>query len=516
MATHAILPWDCSTATAVLPERGAGRVLFLYSWSKGAALPYHRKKLVLVLSALAHFRDELRAMGHEVHHRGAPTYVEAIQAWLADHPDDTVIVQEPAEFGVSRSLHALAAEDPRVQIVPDRRFLVSRAWFAEWARGRKLFRMEDFYRAQRKRLGILMEPNGEPTGGTWNLDAENRKTAKALRKHGLPPAPLAFPPDATTREAMALADGLPDHWGSTEGFGYPVTRADALRALDDFIAHRLADFGPFEDAMLKGETVLYHSQLSVAMNVGLLHPLEMVQAAEAAYRAGRAPLASVEGFVRQIIGWREYVNGIYWHQGPAYRDANYFGFTRPLPQLYWEPEATDLACLRDVVETVRTHAYAHHIPRLMILCNFAVLSGVNPGALSDWFWAGFADAMEWVELPNVVGMGTFGDGGLMASKPYVSSANYINRMSDYCSSCRYDPSLRTGADACPFNYLYWTFLDDIRSRGLDVGERMAMPLRTLANTIDPGELAAMHAERERFLARLEPDRTGWVARHDQG
>lgn len=514
MATHLVLPWDFSTATALLPENG-GRVLFLDSMAKGAALPFHRKKLVLVLSALRHFRDELREAGYEVHHRVGASYADGIRDWLRDHPDDRVVVQQPTEWGIARSIADLAAEDGRVEIRPDRRFLVSREWFAEWARGRTLFRMEDFYRAQRKRLGILMETPTTPAGGTWNLDAENRKTATALRKHGLPAPPLAFPPDGLTREVMALVDARADHWGETEGFDYPVTRAQALAALEDFITHRLADFGPFEDAVLAGEPVLYHSRLSVAMNVGLLHPLEMVQAAEVAWREGRAPLQSVEGFVRQIIGWREYVNGIYWHRMPDYREVNYFGFTRPLPHLYWEPEATDLACLRDTVATVREHAYAHHIPRLMVLCNFAVLAGVDPGALSDWFWAGFADAMEWVELPNVVGMGTFGDGGLMASKPYVSSANYINRMSDHCSGCRYDPKARTGANACPFNYLYWTFLDDIRTRELGVGERMAMPLRNLEK-IPAAELAAMHAERERFLAALEPERTGWVFRHDDG
>jgi deoxyribodipyrimidine photolyase-related protein len=369
-----------------------------------------------------------------------------------------------------------------------------------------------------------------------------------------------------------------------DGFDLPVTRAQALEALDDFVTHRLAEFGPFEDAMLSGERTLYHSRLSAAMNVGLLHPAEMVEAAVTAWEngdperrrrggeRGRAasaaqrgtgirsaagaeesedakrpqlngigtdsgslfpapaspiPLSSLEGFVRQIIGWREYVNGIYWQQMPGYREVNYFGFTRPLPQLFWEPERTDLACLKDVVTSVRDTAFAHHIPRLMILCNFAVLTGVHPLRLSEWFWAGFADAMEWVELPNVVGMGTFGDGGLLASKPYVSSAAYINRMSNYCGGCRYNPKLRTGPDACPFNYLYWTFLDDVRGEGgtgkgergtgkrLDIGQRMALVLKQLEK-IAPTELAAMREARARFLRGIEADSTGWAFHHDQG
>lgn len=219
--------------------------------------------------------------------------------------------------------------------------------------------------------------------------------------------------------------------------------------------------------------------------------------------------------MRQIIGWREYVNGIYWLTMPAYRQHSYFGFDRPLPQLYWEPERTDLACLRDSVRMVRETAYAHHIHRLMVLSNFATLAGVHPLRLSEWFWAGFADAMEWVELPNVVGMATFGDGGLLASKPYVSSAAYINRMSNYCGGCRYNPALRTGPDACPFNYLYWTFLDDIRRKQLDVGQRMALVFKGLERIPAP-ELAEMRAERERFLAALEPDEMGWRFDHDQG
>ncbi len=522
MRTWFIGPWELSSATAILPASPReGRVLLVESTGKGAALPWHRWKLVLVLSALRHLKAELEAQGFVVDHRVAPSYAEGIRAHLAEHAPEAVTVQAPAEWGIAQSIAALARQEARVRLEPDRRFLTSREWFAGWAKGRKLLRMEDFYRQQRRRLGILVDGNGDPVGGQWNLDRENRESAKALRAHGLPAAPVAFPHDEITRKVIRLVDGMPGHWGSTAGFDLPVTRAQALAALDDFVAHRLADFGPYEDAMLAGETYLYHSRLSAAMNVGLLHPREIADRAVAAWERGVAgtgpavPLQSLEGFVRQVIGWREYVNGIYWLAMPDYRARNYFGFSRPLPQLFWEPERTDLACVRDSVRMVRDTAYAHHIHRLMVLCNFANLTLTDPRRLSDWFWAAFADAMEWVELPNVVGMGTFGDGGLLASKPYVSSAAYLQRMSDYCGGCRYDPKRRTGEGACPFNYLYWSFLDDVRRGGFDVGQRMALVLKQLEK-LPAAELAAMRAEREAFLASLAPDASGWTFAHDQG
>jgi len=529
MRTYFVGPWELSTATAILPATPAGgRVLLVESLGKGAAVPYHRKKLVLVLASLRHLVAELRAAGFEVDHRVAPSYAVGIREHIARFHPTEVLVAEPAEWGITQSIRALAAEmaapgdgdgRPRapVTIVPDRRMLVPRDWFADWAHGRKLLRMEDFYRLQRRRLDLLVDSSGDPVGGAWNLDADNRENARALAKHGVPDEPVSFAPDGVVQGVCLLVDGMPNHWGDTAGFDLPTSRAQALEALDDFITHRLADFGPFEDAMLEGRVYLYHSRLSAAMNVGLLHPREVVDAAVRAYDNGRGPvpLQSVEGFVRQIIGWREYVNGIYWTKMPAYRDVNYFGFTRALPQAYWDPDAIDLACVSDSVRMVRDTAYAHHIHRLMILANFATLVGVHPLRLSEWFWAGFADAFEWVELPNVIGMGTYGDGGTMSSKPYVSAAAYINRMSNYCSGCRYDPKLRDGPTACPFNYLYWTFLDDIRTRKLGVGQRMALVLKAI-DKFPAAELAAMHASRTRFLETLAPDRTGWTFAADAG
>ncbi len=520
LPTWFIGPWELSKATAHLPPTPtAGRVLLIESTDKGSALPWHRWKLVLVLSALRHFAEELRGEGYQVDHRVAPSYAKGIRDHIAEFGPSEVVAQEPAEWGISRSVGEVA------RLLPDRRFLTTRQEFARWAQGRKLLRMEDFYRWQRKRLRILVDRRGEPEGGRWNLDRENRQSARALLKRGLPRAPISFEHDAITRKVMRLVTRMDHHWGSVDGFDLPVTRDQALAALKDFLDHRLADFGPYEDAMLSGQTYLYHSRLSAAMNVGLLHPREMIDAAIEQWQGvkrgtqneerGTIPLQSLEGFVRQIIGWREYVNGIYWTQMPNYREANYFGFERPLPQLYWDPELTDLACLRDSVRMVKDHAYAHHIHRLMVLSNFANLAGVNPLRLSEWFWAGFADAMEWVELPNVVGMSTFGDGGLLASKPYVSSAAYINRMSNYCGGCRYDPKLRVGDDACPFNYMYWSFLDHVANKKFDVGQRMALVLKQAA-AIPAEEMRAMKLQRQRFVESLKPDDTGWAFRFDQG
>ncbi|MGE0442731.1 MAG: cryptochrome/photolyase family protein [Gemmatimonadales bacterium] len=550
LPTFFVGPWELSSATAILPERPeAGRILLVESTGKGAALPYHRHKLVLVLSALRHFRDELRARGFEVDHRVASTYAQGILDHVAAAAPSDVIVQQPAEWGIARSILALAdlpqesvrgsgtvrgpldaAPRTTLAVLPDRRFLTSRADFAAWSDGRKLYRMEDFYRWQRKRLGTLLDREGNPLGGRWNFDPENRLGAKALQRHGTPPAPKAFPADDVTRKVTKLVDALPDHWGTTAGFDLPTSRTEALAALDEFVAERLEWFGPFQDAIVSGDDFGFHARIAAAMNVGLLHPGEIVERAVSwlrdRARAGKGRtgpardgwqqhLPSVEGFIRQVIGWREYVNGIYWRFMPDYRHRNYFGRTRRLPALYWDPDRTDLACLADAVRGVRDTAYAHHIRRLMVLANFATLAEVDPLALSDWFWAGFADAMEWVELPNVVGMGTYGDGGLLGSKPYVSSAAYLNRMSNCCTGCRYDAGKRTGRDACPFNFLYWTFLDEIRTRKLDVGQRMRLVLKGLER-IPAEELAAMHDERRRFLDNLPEEATGWRFDHDAG
>jgi deoxyribodipyrimidine photolyase-related protein len=360
-----------------------------------------------------------------------------------------------------------------VDILPDTRFICSIDEFAAWAKDRKQLRMEYFYREIRRKTGLLMDGE-EPAGGVWNLDHDNRKPAKSDL---FLPQPAQFQQDAITREVAALVrDRFADHFGDADPFWFAVTRADAQAAFDHFIETALAKFGDHQDAMLIGERFLYHSVISIYLNCGLLDPLGVCRGIEAAYRAGHAPLNAAEGFIRQIIGWREYVRGIYWLKMPAYAASNALGHTRALPGFYWTGE-TDMACIRAAVTQTREEAYAHHIQRLMVTGNFALLAGVSPQQLHEWYLVVYADAYEWVELPNTIGMSQFADGGLLASKPYIASGAYINRMSDYCKGCAYDVKQRTGPRACPFNALYWNFISrhpDLIARN----PRTAQMLRT--------------------------------------
>ncbi|MBS0561029.1 MAG: cryptochrome/photolyase family protein, partial [Proteobacteria bacterium] len=334
----------------------------------------------------------------------------------------------------------------------------------------------------RRETGILMQgpDGGEPAGGEWNYDHDNRK---ALPCNEPVPARRRFPPDEITRSVMALvAARFQGHFGDLEDFGWPVTREDALAALDDFIAIALPRFGTYQDAMKQGEAFLFHSLLSPCLNLGLLLPHEVCAAAERAWRDGHAPLNAAEGFIRQILGWREYVRGIYWSRMPAYAESNALNARRPMPWFYWTGE-TPMNCLRQSIGEIRRNAYGHHIQRLMVTGNFALLAGIAPAEIEEWYLAVYADAFEWVELPNVHGMAIFADGGLLASKPYAASGAYIDRMSDYCTGCAFDPKQKAGPRACPFNYLYWEFL--IRNETVLAGNpRMAMPYRTLAGFSD--------------------------------
>jgi deoxyribodipyrimidine photolyase-related protein len=386
-----------------------------------------------------------------------------------------------------------------VEIRADTRFLCSHREFEAWADGRSQLTMEFFYRDMRKKTGLLID-DGKPTGGRWNFDKENRKPATADL---LMPRPIAFRPDEITGEVMALVERrFGNNPGSLEGFDYAVTAADAERQAASFLANTLPQFGDYEDAMLTGERFLWHSILSPYINSGLLDPLDLCRRAEAGYRAGRAPLNSVEGYVRQIIGWREYMRGIYWHEGPGYVDRNFFGHDRALPAWYWTGD-TDMHCLaQSLGQTIET-AHAHHIQRLMVIGNFALLIGADPKQVHRWYLEIYLDAYEWVELPNTLGMSQFGDGGLLGSKPYVSSGAYINRMSDYCRHCRYNVGKRVGEDACPFNALYWDFL--ARHRGkLGDNRRLAMPYRNWDRQSEADQIAT-RAQAAAFLGKLDEE-----------
>jgi deoxyribodipyrimidine photolyase-related protein len=397
-------------------------------------------------------------------------------------------ITEPGDWRVLQALHAVAERcGVPLEITEDRHFMCSRAQFEAHAKGRKGLRMEYFYRELRRRHRVLMDGD-EPAAKRWNFDADNRAAFDA-RGPGFLPPPTRFEPDAGTAEVIALVNRrFAEHPGSLASFGWPVTRVQALQVLHDFIDQRLESFGRFEDAMWSGEPWLYHSQLSAALNLKLLDPREVITAAEAAWRAVRVPLAGAEGFIRQIIGWREYVRGIYWAQMPGYLERNTLAAHEPLPAFYWTGEVA-MNCLRDAITQTLEHGYAHHIQRLMVTGLYALLLGVDPKAVHGWYLAVYVDAVEWVELPNTLGMSQFGDGGLMASKPYAASGKYIDRMSNHCRGCRFDPAQRSGDAACPFTTLYWDFLQ--RHQSLLAGNpRMALQVKNLAR-IDAPERKAI-------------------------
>ncbi len=465
---------------------------------------HHKKKIVLVLSAMRHFARALEARGVRVDYVALddPANTHTLRGELlravARHRPERVVATESGEWRLEEDMRGwAAAAGTEVEIRDDTRFLCRKQEFRAWAAGRGGLRMEFFYRDMRRRHGVLMAGE-EPEGGRWNFDPENRKP---LPKGVQPPAVPGYAPDATTLAVMALvAARFADHFGEVEGFALPVTARDAGGALEDFVRHRLARFGDWQDTMKTGESTMFHALISTSMNCGLLEPMAACRAAEAAWRAGEAPLNAVEGFIRQILGWREYVRGVYWLKVPEYRTLNGLGAERALPWFYWSGE-TRMNCLHQAITDTRTHAYAHHIQRLMITGNFALLAGLHPDAVDEWYLVVYADAYEWVEMPNVRGMALHADGGVMGSKPYASSGAYINRMSDYCGACRYDVKQSTGPDACPFNALYWDFIARHRER-LAGNMRMAMPVRTLER-MAPERLAALRHQAAGFLAAMD-------------
>ncbi|XDZ64716.1 cryptochrome/photolyase family protein [Alphaproteobacteria bacterium LSUCC0684] len=500
-----VLGDQLSTSLASLADLKMGDTVLMAEVAEEAGyVNHHQKKIAFIFSAMRHFAEELRQDGVNV------VYVKF------DDPENTgslrgeveravhrinpsrLILTEPGEFrlreefGTWEDVFGLS-----VELRPDTRFLTTIQAFSSWAEGRKSLRMEFFYRQARRQHQILM--NGEdPEGGQWNFDQENRQPPREGVK---PPATFRVEPDAITRDVLDLVrQKFSHHFGHLDGFGYAVCRKDALKAVDLFIEERLPHFGTWQDAMVDGEPWMYHAHIGLYLNAGLLLPLEVIRRAEQAWHEGKAPLNAVEGFIRQILGWREYVRGIYWLNMPQYASANALGAHRPLPDFYWTAD-TDMRCLQQCVTETRDNAYAHHIQRLMVLGNFALLAGIDPAEVNAWYLAVYADAYEWVELPNVSGMTLYADDGYLASKPYAASGAYINRMSTYCRRCRYKVAAKSGPDACPFNYLYWDFL--IRNRGrLKNNPRMGMPYRTL-DRMDAGKIEIIRHDSRRFLDGLD-------------
>lgn len=461
---------------------------------------HHPKKIALVFAAMRKFAKRLEKQGWTVAYSqlddtdNAGSIVGELLRRAEQTGAEAVLATEPGEW---RLIDALKYAPIKVHILPDDRFIASHQEFESWAEGRKALRMEYFYREMRRKTGLLME-DGEPAQGKWNFDHDNRKPAPdEIDFEG----PLRFTPDAVTQEVLDLVEARFDnHFGALRPFWFATTREEALEQLEHFVSKGLARFGDFQDAMLNDNRFLYHSLVSTSINLGLLSPLEVCEAVAEAYAEGRAPINAAEGFIRQIIGWREYMRGIYFLEGPDYMTRNALAQTRDLPALYWGAE-TRMNCLEKAVVQTRDEAYAHHIQRLMITGNFALLAGIDPHQVHEWYLAVYADAYEWVEAPNTIGMSQFADGGIIASKPYVSSGAYINRMSDYCKTCSYSVSRKTGEGACPFNLLYWHFLDRHRAR-FEGNPRMAQMYRTW-DRMDAEKRKTVIEEGDAILSRLD-------------
>ena len=493
-------------------DRNNAVILMMEVWEEATYVRHHQQKIALIFSAMRHFAAELREAGWRVDYvtlddpDNADSFTGEVARAVERHAPAAIRVVEPGEWRVLQAMVEWADKFPcPVEIVPDTRYLCSIAQFRRWAEGRDHLTMEFFYREMRRATGLLMTEAGLPVGGQWNYDAQNRAPPSGRMQAPIRPP---FEPDEITLEVLDLVEArFGTHFGALRPFRWPVTAAQAEAAANAFLAERLELFGTYQDAMVAGEEQLFHSLLSTSINLGLLDPLDLCRRAEAMFHDGRAPLNSVEGFIRQIIGWREYIRGFYWYLMPGLAEANALGAHRPLPDFYWTGE-TDMACLADCVRSTHANAHAHHIQRLMVLGNFALLAGIEPRAVQDWYLVVYADAYEWVELPNVSAMILYADGGRLATKPYAASGNYINKMSNYCSQCAYAPDIKTGPSACPFNPLYWHFMHRHRPR-LERNRRIGRVYATWDR---------MGADRQReyldtaeaFLAALQPAAPGWA------
>ncbi len=493
-------------------------ILMMEVWDEATYVKHHKQKIVLIFSAMRHFASELRDAGWTVDYvtltdeDNSGSFTGEVARAIERHDPREVRVVEAGEWRVQQQIEEWADKFAcAVEILADDRFICSHAAFSEWADDRKQLTMEHFYREMRRKTGLLMREDGKPEGGEWNYDKDNREPPPKDAQGAIaPPRRRVFEPDQVTREVIDLVEAqFADHFGDLENFGWPVTRDDAEKAADDFFAHRIECFGPFQDAMVHGKDDMYHSMLSTSINLGLLDPLDLCRRAETAYENGTAPINSVEGFIRQIIGWREDVRGFYWRFMPGLETDNALGASRDLPEFFWTGE-TEMRCLADCIRSTRENAHAHHIQRLMVLGNFCLIAGIDPAQVQDWFLVVYADAYQWVELPNVSAMILYADGGKLATKPYAASGNYINKMSDYCGECVYSPAKKTGEGACPFNPLYWRFMTSNRET-LESNHRVGRVYATWDR---------MEAERQRdyldsadeILARLEPARSGWARR----
>ncbi len=471
--------------------------------SEATRVKHHKKKIAFIFSAMRHFAEELKGKGHRVHYTkytdsdNGGSFTEEVSRALKLYNFEQIVVTMPSEYSVLKEVERWKDEfDVEVKICPDERFLCTSGQFAKWAEGRKQLRMEYFYREMRREHNILMDGD-KPVGGQWNYDSENRKPPKGGLN--IPKTYIGHTDEITDEVLELVGREFDEHFGDLEPFFFAVNADQARYALRKFIEERLMNFGDFQDAMLQGEPWMYHSHISFYINCGLLTPRECIEAAEIAYHKGQAPINAVEGFIRQILGWREYVRGLYWLKMPKYEGMNHLKATRHLPDFFWTAK-TEMNCLKQCIQETKENAYAHHIQRLMVLGNFALIAGLNPDEVNEWYWVVYADAYQWVELPNVSGMILFADGGLLASKPYAASGAYINKMSNYCKDCHFSVSKKNGLNACPFNYLYWDFLIK-HKEALENNPRMTMIYRTLSK-MSSERIDEIGEDSKRFLSML--------------
>ena len=493
---------DLSALQGVQPEEDV--ILMVEVQEENTYVPHHKHKIVLILSAMRHFAARLQEDGFQVDYikqddpENTGSFTGEVMRAMERHSPAHIVVTEPGEWRVLQMMESWQKQSGLpVEIREDDRFLCSIKEFAQHANGRKTLRMEFFYREMRKKTGWLMNDQS-PEGGSWNYDAENRKPLPDGVKI---PERRRYVPDDITEEVIRLVDRrFAHHIGETGNFGWAVTRDDALVTLGHFITDCLPRFGDYQDAMKTGEDFVFHSVLSPYINIGLLNPREVCLAALGSWKNGNAPLPAVEGFIRQVLGWREFIRGVYWLYMPDYAESNFLDAKRPLPSFYWTGD-TKMKCMRQAIGSTIRNAYAHHIQRLMVTGNFALLAGTDPKEVQEWYLAVYADAFEWVELPNTHGMALHADGGILGSKPYAASGAYINRMSDYCKGCAYNHKEKTGENACPFNFLYWNFLMENEGK-LSTNPRMGMPYRNLARM--DGELKVeIRKTSSKFLENLK-------------
>ncbi|MBS8225053.1 cryptochrome/photolyase family protein [Vannielia litorea] len=488
-----------SVAALKAAEKGRDVVVMAEVAAETDYVRHHPKKIALIFAAMRKFAARLKSDGWKVAYTrldddgNAGSIPGELLRRAEEHGARSVLATRPGEW---RLIEALEDCPLDVAMHEDTRFIASHAEFESWAEGRKALRMEYFYREMRRKTGLLMEGD-EPAGDKWNYDHDNRKPAE---DDLFLPKPLWFEPDEEVEEVLQLVEQrFADNFGKLRPFGFATTAEQAEKVLTHFIQTALENFGTYQDAMLQDQRFLYHSLISAYLNIGVLDPLDVCQRVEQAWKDGKAPINAAEGFIRQILGWREYVRGIYFHEGPEYPSRNALNHQRALPPLFWGAE-TKMNCLAQAVNQTEEEAYAHHIQRLMITGNFALIAQINPSEVHEWYLEVYFDAFEWVEAPNTVGMSQFADGGVIASKPYVSSGNYIHKMSDYCGSCHYSVSKKTGEGACPFNLLYWHFLDRHRDR-FENNPRMAQMYRTW-DRMDHGKRKTVLREAEAFLTRM--------------